>query len=48
MKKLISTMLAIMFVFALVLGGCAKKETKKAAPAKPAEPNKAAAAAPAK
>ncbi len=42
MKKLLSTMLAIMLVFALVLGGCAKKTTEKAAPEKPAEPNKAA------
>ncbi len=34
--------MAILLVSVLVLGGCAKKETKKAAPT-PAEPNKAAA-----
>jgi PBP1b-binding outer membrane lipoprotein LpoB len=43
MKKLLSMIMAILLVSVLVLGGCAKKQTKKAAPGKPAEPNKAAA-----
>jgi PBP1b-binding outer membrane lipoprotein LpoB len=41
-KKLLSMIMTILLVSALVLGGCAKKETKKATPT-PAEPNKAAA-----
>jgi PBP1b-binding outer membrane lipoprotein LpoB len=47
MKKLISIILTILLVWALVLGGCAKKSTEETAPEKPAEPNAAAAPAPA-